>query len=91
MMIHHHMVVLEIREKITGTGGLLIIYSDILNNNGNINSNGVQALKIDEPGGSSGGGTTNIFYKSSYENNGQIDAKRGETTIGRLLNGGARR
>lgn len=82
-------MVLEILEVIIGTGGLLITYSNTINNNGNIVANGITALKIDEPGGSSGGGTVNIFYRDSYINNGLIEAKKGETTIGRLLKGGA--
>ena len=43
----------------TGTGGLLILYSNILNNTGIISSNGTDSNGY---GGASGGGTINIFY-----------------------------
>lgn len=54
----------------SGTGGLLIIYTENLNNNGQIESNGIangSSSQINEgyyqiPGGSSGGGSINIFY-----------------------------
>ena len=43
----------------TGTGGLLILYSNILNNTGIISSNGTDSNGY---GGASGGGSINIFY-----------------------------
>jgi len=56
-----------------GTGGLLILYSDIVEGNGSINSNGTKApvyssVKSNLPaaaGGSSGGGSVNIFTNSN--------------------------
>ena len=49
-----------------GTGGLLILYSSILNNTGTISSNGsAGGTATDEKltgGGGSGGGSVNIFY-----------------------------
>ncbi len=61
-----------------GTGGLLIMYSKSLTNNGKIEANGVSSStgnrsngygRID-PGGASGGGSVNIFYKENYESTG---------------------
>ncbi|MCI8640345.1 MAG: fibronectin type III domain-containing protein, partial [Clostridia bacterium] len=42
-----------------GTGGLLILYSNKLENNNKINSNGIDS---NQSGGASGGGSVNIFY-----------------------------
>ena len=50
-----------------GTGGLLIIYSKMILNNGDINSNGMTGGNALSSGGSSGGGSINIFYEDSYE------------------------
>lgn len=48
-----------------GTGGLLIVYADIMNNNGSITAQGVTNKgQYGGVGGSSGGGSVNIFYKS---------------------------
>ena len=70
-----------------GTGGLLILYSQTLINKGIISANGTQTgtatisntySRIDA-GGSSGGGSINIFY-NNLENSGTI-----------IANGGAKR
>lgn len=46
-----------------GTGGLLVIYANVIENNNTISSEGSLAGNIDlAPGGSSGGGSINIFY-----------------------------
>lgn len=59
----------------TGTGGLLIVTSKSLINNGTISSNGALGGNIDQAsGGSSGGGSINVFYIDEYENNGSIAA-----------------
>lgn len=48
-----------------GTGGLLIIYANKLNNNANIQSDGVENNGSNgSTGGSTGGGSINIFYNS---------------------------
>jgi prepilin-type N-terminal cleavage/methylation domain-containing protein len=52
----------------TGTGGLLIVYSNIIVNNGSITSNGSNGGSGTVGGGSSGGGSINIFYKSNLTN-----------------------
>lgn len=70
-----------------GTGGLLILYTPKLINNGTITADGTQAGTASitssngrvDPGGSSGGGSVNIFY-GIIETSGTITA-----------NGGARR
>ncbi len=62
-----------------GTGGLLVIYANTLNNNGTISANGASGgyafssfdpsgplWSIGSSGGSSGGGSINIFYDTSY-------------------------
>lgn len=60
-----------------GTGGLLIIYAESINNNGTIESKGSAGGKVASTyygaGGGSGGGSINIFYKNSYTSNGIID------------------
>lgn len=58
----------------TGTGGLLIIYSNQLVNNGSITSNGSSGGGGTAPGGGSGGGSINLFVGNSYTNNGTITA-----------------
>lgn len=58
----------------TGTGGLLIIYSNNIYNFGNIYSNGSSGGVA---GGASGGGTINIFYNKNYNSNGKIEANGG--------------
>lgn len=65
-----------------GTGGLLIIYTQKLDNRGKIEANGCNGGKgkdIDHStsGGSSGGGSINIFYKKCDEI-GKIEAIGGE-------------
>lgn len=59
-----------------GTGGLLVIYTNILNNNGKITSKGSNSY---DGGGASGGGSVNIFY-SRVEKEGVIDATGGSGT-----------
>ncbi len=62
-----------------GTGGLLIIYSNIFENNGMCRANGVDATSTIEPaGGASGGGSINIFY-NKIENYGKFEAKGGQS------------
>lgn len=65
-----------------GTGGLLIIYTKELQNNGKIESNGCNGghgMEYDHStsGGSSGGGSINIFYKKCTVK-GEIEAIGGE-------------
>ena len=70
-----------------GTGGLLIVYTRALQNNGNIVSNGVGSSTSSisntngrvDPGGSSGGGSINIFA-GRIENNSTISANGGAAT-----------
>lgn len=83
-----------------GTGGLLTIYSDKIINNGYIDSDGVGlgnlVIKTNDgnifygnhvaPGGSSGGGSINIFYKSSIKQ-GTITANGGNSSIGSVIGG----
>lgn len=73
-----------------GTGGLLIVYASILNNNGSITANGVSPAARPGAsaysfahGGASGGGSVNIF-SSSYTGTGAVSASGG---IGRRTNG----
>lgn len=70
-----------------GTGGLLIIYSFILNNDGKILSEGTSSTTgtlsnssgLISYGGSSGGGSINLFYKMiKNKNNGIISANGGK-------------
>lgn len=67
-----------------GTGGLLIIYINNLNNNGKIETNGSKGGIGDgdviSSGGCSGGGSINIFYKQNINQNGNVEANGGETT-----------
>lgn len=61
-----------------GTGGLLIIKADKINNTGKILSNGSNGGKANyDPGGSSGGGSINIFYTNDYYNKGIYQANGG--------------
>lgn len=66
-----------------GSGGLLIIYANNLNNrNGIISSKGVTGgFGKSAAGGSSGGGSINIFYNQSCEP-GDINANGGESMTG---------
>ncbi len=56
-----------------GTGGLLVIYTKGLNNKGKITSNGTDS---NENAGASGGGSINIFYRTTIEQ-GEITAMGG--------------
>lgn len=67
-----------------GTGGLLTIYSEILNNNSSIISNGTAGLYAHNPSGSSGGGSINIFYKTSIIK-GTITANGGTSVRGEYI------
>jgi len=67
-----------------GTGGLLIIYSNQMLNNGSITSNGSAGGGGTAPGGSSGGGSINIFAGNTYTNNGTI------TTTGPITGNGGK-
>ena len=67
-----------------GTGGLLVIYSKNIYNNGVIESRGSSShfpvgynTGVAASGGSSGGGSVNIFYINNYENSGTITAAGG--------------
>ena len=61
-----------------GTGGLLIIYSNEMENYGTISSDGTMArTHYYSSGGSSGGGTVNIFYNKNCENSGNVTANGG--------------
>lgn len=77
-------------------GGLLIVYSTILDGNGTFTSNGSKASTPVAtyyrgwPGGSSAGGSINIFYKDSSNFAGTYNISGGESTIstsGRYLHG----
>lgn len=77
-----------------GTGGLLIIYSSFIVNNGVIESRGSSAkppvgynTSVSCSGGSSGGGSINIFY-THIEDEGIITAAGGVTVVGNGRNGG---
>ena len=59
-----------------GTGGLLIIYTNTLQNNNMITSKGSDAA-----GGASGGGSVNVFY-NQLVNEGTIEASGGTGTNG---------
>lgn len=60
-------------------GGLLILFSNQFNNEGTIEANGVDNTnQHDIQGGSSGGGSINIFYEKLIANQSCI-AKGGET------------
>lgn len=67
----------RVKETLNGTGGLLIIYAKSISNNGTIEAKGVDSNKpevysssqgiwtnsLTVPGGASGGGSINVFYK----------------------------
>ncbi len=70
----------------TGTGGLMIIYAGTFNNNNLISSEGANGGYISSSyayatGGSSGGGSINIFYKALTEK-GSNTAKGGSRIYG---------
>lgn len=81
-----------------GTGGLLVIYANTVNNNSNILSNGSASSETTYRGGGSGGGSINIFYTQQYRNTGTINADgvdcgnggaggNGSVTIGSIATG----
>ncbi len=55
----------------------MIVYANEIKNNSEISSNGVAAPTASIIGGSSGGGSINLFYKTNYENKGKIIADGG--------------
>ena len=71
-----------------GTGGLLVIFSDTIVNNGIINSLGSSGATNTSnsygrsSGGSSGGGSVNIFYKQGYTGTGTTSANGGTVASG---------
>lgn len=68
---------------------MLIIYSNIIDNYGEIISNGTTTRGNGySSGGSTGGGSVNIFYKDNYQNNGSILAKKGDGAYGGGGSGG---
>lgn len=62
-----------------GTGGLLVLYTKDLINNGQITSCGSNGGTAQITGGSSGGGSINIFYKQNIELNGTISVNGGKS------------
>ncbi len=69
-----------------GTGGLLVVYANNLENTGTIDANGTTGghgtsygTRAHAYGGSSGGGSVNIFYSGNYSNTGNITANGGTT------------
>ncbi len=64
-----------------GTGGLLIVYANIFENYGKIESNGSKGGKSsgESAGGSSGGGSINIFYNKCIKD-GLVEAIGGESS-----------
>ena len=62
----------------SGTGGLLILYVNNLNNNGKITAKGTDSNGY---GGASGGGSINVFYNKLLEK-GRIEATGGKGTNG---------
>lgn len=76
----------EVGSGENGTGGLLIIYVDALENYGKIESSGSMGGSAGHAGGgSSGGGSINIFYNKSIKQGGVIEAKGGNES--KLSNG----
>ncbi len=63
-----------------GTGGLLVLYTKDLINNGQITSCGSNGGTAQITGGSSGGGSINIFYKQNIELNGTISVNGGKSS-----------
>lgn len=82
-----------------GTGGLLVIYvKGKIINNGIIRANGEKGGDTERKdslfvynscGGSSGGGSINIFYGTEYQNNGIVEAVGGERSTKGWNYGGA--
>ena len=71
-----------------GTGGLLVLYSSIYCNAGNMNSVGTMGSTGSNPGGSSGGGSINIFCKNNIKNKGKFNCQGGAHASGRGGAGG---
>lgn len=71
-----------------GTGGLLIMYANKIQNNGSILSEGIMGGRSNASGGSSGGGSINLFYKDSFDNVNTISSNGGNVAIGIDLGGG---
>lgn len=69
-----------------GTGGLLMIYANDLYNNGDISAKGMNGGQGRKKGGSSGGGSINIFANIIKER-GNVDANGG--TVGGLGGNGS--
>lgn len=83
-----------------GTGGLLIIWTSIFENNGLISSTGTDSVTVPGTvaGGASGGGSINIFYEK-LQNRGEFNVSGGKSvssggaggagtvTMGRIENG----
>ncbi len=65
-----------------GTGGLLIIYSNKLINNGYVTAKGAAGGTGNNLGGSSGGGSINIFYRQDMNDSGTIIAHGGNGILG---------
>ena len=63
----------------SGTGGLLILYTNEFNNIGNITSRGTDSIAL--RGGASGGGSVNIFY-SKLIKEGNIETTGGYGSLG---------
>lgn len=66
----------------SGTGGLLVIYANSVDNTGSITAKGSiggGGSTAQAPGGSSGGGSINIFYKNAYSSTGIVSADGGES------------
>lgn len=72
-----------------GTGGLLIIYADKIQNLGEITSNGKSGGTGWSGGGSSGGGSVNVFYNTEINDQWKITANGGEPAYGSDSRGGA--
>ena len=71
-----------------GTGGLLIIYANKVKNNQNILSKGIVGGYASwVGGGSSGGGSINLFYKNKYESLGILNANGGIPNGGKWKGG----
>lgn len=71
----------------SGTGGLLVIFTSIFENNGVIESNGTGSIYpkgynngVTCSGGSSGGGSINIF-SNNYRSEGTLTATGGKSTV----------
>lgn len=94
------LLIMVLETLIGGTGGLLLIYSNVFCNNGIVSSNGTVgygAGNYKRAGGSSGGGSINIFFKN-LENKGTMSATgnfklyggaggEGSITIGNISTG----